>query len=235
VNADLLIAQHIDAALPELQLGQNLFVGPVRAADESGGIEHQAVFVLTTGGLFSEPLRHTGKTIYRPSVQIRIRSGMEVGAFQCGQDLANRIFYTVDQNPPADLCETRSFDSQPSYLGLDDDGHHEWSINVGVLMVVQVQDVYWGLGAAGGSGEAFVLALSNSARLTSRNKDFPITAGAADKIYYAIPQTFGAPTFTVGALPGGFFLADSPTVNGIAYDLWESDNIGLGAVTVSVT
>jgi hypothetical protein len=95
--------------------------------------------------------------------------------------------------------------------------------------------VYWGVGAAAGSGEAFVLALANTEITTTRAKTFSITAGGAEKIYYAIPTAFGTPTFQIGAFPGGFSLGDSPVVNGDSYTLWESDNLGLGAVTVVVT
>lgn len=134
---DLLIAQKIDTDVAGLTLGDNLFAGPIRGADDVGGVAHKAVFVTASGGLFSEPLHDDNRrTLRRPGVQIRIRSDQGAGAFQTGQQLARDVYDTVDQDPPAGICDVRALDSAPSYLGEDEDGHHEWSINLSLLLEV---------------------------------------------------------------------------------------------------
>jgi hypothetical protein len=101
--------------------------------------------------------------------------------------------------------------------------------------------VYWGVAAAGGGGAAFIQALSNSQLQLSRNGTFNVTAGPTQKVYYAYRTAYGAATFTVGGFSGGFAL-DSSTIsvtntNGFTenYTLYESDNLGLGNITVVVT
>jgi hypothetical protein len=88
------------------------------------------------------------------------------------------------------------------------------------------------------TGEAFIQSLVNAKTFT-RKIVFNVNAGdmaANQKIYYAAPESAGAPTFTVGGFVGGFFLAqDGVSVGGVPFDLWESDNVGLGVTTVAVT
>ena len=103
------------------------------------------------------------------------------------------------------------------------------------------QLVYWGVGPAGGGGAAFIQALGNSQLQLSRNGTFNVTAGPTQKVYYAYRTAYGAATFTVGGFSGGFAL-DSTTISvtntdGFTenYTLYESDNVGLGNITVVVT
>lgn len=134
---DLLVAQKIETDVAALTLQTNLYAGPVRAADDSGGIAHEAVFVTASGGLFSEPLHDdTRRTLRRPGLQIRVRSDQGTGAFQNGQQLARDVYDALDQDPPAGICDLRALDSAPSYIGTDEDGHHEWSINFSLLIEV---------------------------------------------------------------------------------------------------
>jgi hypothetical protein len=104
-----------------------------------------------------------------------------------------------------------------------------------------VQKVFWGVGPAGGSTEAFIESLSNNSLATSRNRTFTTTAGATDKIYYAYRSGYGDADFAVGGFSGGFFkVSDTILVTnsfGFAenYTLYESDNLALGTTTVVVT
>jgi len=106
---------------------------------------------------------------------------------------------------------------------------------------VWTQKVYWGVGAAGGGGEAFIKALANSALATSRSRTFTVTAGATDKIYYAYRSGYGDATFAVGGFVGGFFkVSDTISVTNSFgftenYTLYESDNVDLGTTTVVVS
>lgn len=99
--------------------------------------------------------------------------------------------------------------------------------------------VYFGVGVAGGSGEAFIKALASSALASSRSRSFGVTAGPAEKIYYAYPTAYGLGTFSVGGFVGGFLPPTTvavTNVNGVTqnYYLYESTNVGLGATTVAV-
>ncbi len=101
--------------------------------------------------------------------------------------------------------------------------------------------VFWGTGAAGGNTEAFIEALANSELLASRVKTFTDNASGSLRIYFAIPASYGTPTFTVGGFSGGFSLVSaSITVTnafGVTqnYALYVSDTPGLGSTTVAVT
>lgn len=126
----------LDAAVPSLSSGGNLFAGPVEAYSQASGIPHAAVFVTASGGLPSRELKGNalGLTSERkPTINIRIRSaGTGVPtAFPDGQTLSKEIFEALHHKPPtANYCESESLNSHPSYFGRDDDGHHEWVILV---------------------------------------------------------------------------------------------------------
>ncbi len=102
-------------------------------------------------------------------------------------------------------------------------------------------DVYWGTGAAGGNTEAFIEALAGSALLASRATSFAVSATGSLKTYFAIPASYGTPTFTVGGFSGGFTLVSATisvtNVNGTVqnYALYESNSPGLGSITVVVS
>lgn len=59
-------------------------------------------------------------------------------------------------------------------------------------------------------------------------------AGDTDYILFALPATFKAPTFSAGGFDGGFAKAKTVSVDGVDYDVWRSDNAGLGEITVTV-
>jgi hypothetical protein len=128
-DEDLLVV--IDAAVASLTTGTNLLAGPKEAYDLGAGIPHNAVFVNAAGGLISRPIKG-GADERHPTVNIRIRgSGVGVaGSFPDGQQLARDVLLAVDQNPPVGYCETRATNSHPSYIGVDEDGHHEWLLFV---------------------------------------------------------------------------------------------------------
>ena len=65
--------------------------------------------------------------------------------------------------------------------------------------------VHWGAASVPATyNSTFVLGLSNNALASSRSRTFSVTAGAGQYIYYAIPSSFGTPTFNVGGFDGGF-------------------------------
>lgn len=102
--------------------------------------------------------------------------------------------------------------------------------------------VYFGVGAAGADAvdSAFILGLKDSALASTRARTFTETAAAGEYIFYAIPAAMGAPKFTVGGFEGGFSklkTLDHTNASGHteSYDVWRSDNAGLGATTVVVS
>jgi hypothetical protein len=119
---------------------RNCLAGPVEAY--GSGIPHLAVFVTASGGLPSLALKGNalGETFERrPTVNIRIRSSARgvPRAFEDGQRIAREVFEALHHNPPStSYCESESLNSQPSYLGRDDDGHHEWVVVVQLIVDV---------------------------------------------------------------------------------------------------
>ena len=99
--------------------------------------------------------------------------------------------------------------------------------------------VYWGVGADQSYFDsAFILGLTKGLQ-SSKVKTFTVNAGASQHIYYAIPTRYGTPAFKVGGFEGGFAKAatiDFTNASGYmeSYDIWKSDNAGLGNTTVEV-
>lgn len=101
---------------------------------------------------------------------------------------------------------------------------------------------YWGIGTVTSSGEVnneFVLGLSGSEFATSKADTFTVNAGAGQYIYYAIPASFGTPSFFVGGFEGGFDLLatfDFTNASGgtVSYNVYKSTNANLGNTTVTV-
>ena len=98
---------------------------------------------------------------------------------------------------------------------------------------------YWGVGAADATVDsAFLLGLAGSALTSSKARDFRVTAGAGQRIFYAVPSSLGTPSFFVGGFEGGFSKAktfDHTNASGgtASYDVYVSDNAGLGDTAVS--
>jgi hypothetical protein len=237
------IALHLDATIATLDLGVNLFEGPVVRVVEDDGltvpVPPLAVFVKATGGRgrtnFVDGGLGTG--LIRPNVQIVIRSDKH--GYQNAEALAREIEQTIDKNPQGEWIDWHIFSAYPVHIDTDQEGHFYFGLTVATVAkhdIVDAQkiDLYYGIDVAGQTGEAFILSLVNEKRFT-RKVVFNVDAGPTEKIYYAAPESAGAPIFSVGGFVGGFFLAeDGVSVNGAPYDLWESDNLDLGVTTVTV-
>lgn len=100
---------------------------------------------------------------------------------------------------------------------------------------------YWGVGAADATVDsAFLLALGGSALTGTKARTFTVDAGAGEYVFYAVPHALGTPKFSVGGFEGGFaLLATIDHTNAAghtdSYDVWRSDNSGLGATTVTAS
>ena len=97
--------------------------------------------------------------------------------------------------------------------------------------------VYWGVAEDKSSFDsAFILGLTKGLQ-GSKGKTFTVNAGATQHIYYAIPSRYGTPSFKVGGFEGGFAKAATIEFTNASgckenYDIWKSDNPGLGNTTV---
>lgn len=100
--------------------------------------------------------------------------------------------------------------------------------------------VYWGVADHKETYEsADILALEGSALASGRGRTFTVDAAAGKHILYAIPSSFGTPTFNVGGFDGGFIKVgtiEHTNAPGYKqnYDIWKSVNAGLGSTTVTV-
>lgn len=99
--------------------------------------------------------------------------------------------------------------------------------------------VYYGVLAEGAViDSASVLTLTRKLQ-SGKAVTFTVTAGAAQRIAFALPSRYGAPVFSVGGFEGGFELAatlDFENVSGYTetYNVWLSSRTGLGTTTMSV-
>lgn len=91
--------------------------------------------------------------------------------------------------------------------------------------------VYYGSEIPGAHDEAFIEALASSALASSRNRTISVSATVGQRAYYAIPSSYGTPTFTIGGFVTTHTLMATVSVtnvNGVTqnYDLWASDIFG---------
>ena len=124
---DIAVAQTIDAVatspLSAYTLGTNLFAGPVRPV--STVIPHRAIFVLTYGG--PAPLdKFSGVSIQRHSVQVMLRGNAD--AFSVAQADAKACRDALHLGTVTGYMRCAAL--QPVYLGLDDNEHPLFSLNL---------------------------------------------------------------------------------------------------------
>lgn len=100
--------------------------------------------------------------------------------------------------------------------------------------------VYWGVLEDGAElDSAAILGLTRVLR-KDRTLTFTAEAGDTQRLAFALPAGYGTPVFSVGGFEGGFTKAatiDFTNASGYtgSYDVWLSDNVGLGSTTVKVT
>jgi hypothetical protein len=122
MNPGLTIAAQVATAVG-MTLGTNVFNGGVRE------IDGRVIFCLCHGGQFPDDIvGNLVQSYQRPRVQIRIREDQE--NFGSGETLARSVRDSVHLKVPAGYIDCRAVESSPLYLGQDDFGRHEWSINV---------------------------------------------------------------------------------------------------------
>lgn len=106
--------------------------------------------------------------------------------------------------------------------------------------VTFLNGVYWGVAAAASEFTSdFILKLTKALQ-GSRAKTFTVNAAAGQHIYYAAPTRYGACGFNVGGFDGGFSKVGTIQFTNASgytesYDIYMSDNAGLGSTTVKVS
>ena len=103
-----------------------------------------------------------------------------------------------------------------------------------------VNGVYYGVLTDGAEVDsAAILSLTRKLQ-GSKGITFTVNAGATQRIVYALPSRYGTPNFKVGGFDGGFSLVKTFAFTNASgytesYDVWMSDNVGLGSTNVTVS
>ena len=129
-DPDVAIAAVIDAVatspLSAYTLGTNLFQGPMRPV--SGVIPHRAIFVLNLGG--PAPLdKFNGTPIRRNNVQVMLRGNVD--AFSATQADAEACRDAPHLATVSGYLRCAAI--EPVYLGLDDNEHPLFSLNLSLM------------------------------------------------------------------------------------------------------
>lgn len=87
---------------------------------------------------------------------------------------------------------------------------------------------------------ADILALSESALTSTRTRNINVNAGEGEHIIYAIPSSFGTPTFKINGFEGGFVKVGTINFTNASgysqnYDVYKSVNPNLGNTQVAVS
>ena len=95
--------------------------------------------------------------------------------------------------------------------------------------------VYYGVGTANTNIGTLTKKLQGSKGIT-----FTVNAGEGQNILFALPARYGTPNFNVGSFDGGFHKINPINFTNASgyteeYDVWVSDNTGLGNTTVKVS
>lgn len=144
----------------------------------------------------------------------------------------------VDVSLKTKTIENANIKTNKTYtLRVTDDRDAEASRTTSITFL---NGVYYGSAAAESElNNALILGLQKTLQ-GSKGKTFTTNCGAEQKIFYAIPSRYGTPAFKVGGFDGGFEKAGTIEFTNASgykenYDIWRSDNKGLGNTTVVVS
>ena len=104
-----------------------------------------------------------------------------------------------------------------------------------------VNGVYYGVLAEDATLDSAAILTLNRSLQSTKSMTFTANPGSGERIAYALPtKGYGTPVFNVGGFEGGFTKAatlDFTNASGHqeSYDVWLSDNSGLGSTTVKVS
>jgi hypothetical protein len=123
-RVDQTITAHLDANVAGLTLATNLFNGPLQA---NSGL---AVFCTINGG--EAPRMHLGPTYEQMSnVRVIVRSAPD--KYGPALDMAQTVWENLHaQILDADWADMLMLESEPQYLGQDDENQHLWQMTARV-------------------------------------------------------------------------------------------------------
>jgi hypothetical protein len=129
VQPDLDVANFLAGSGLGLTLGTNLFVGSIRPASSSGpSMPPQAVFVISTPGPAPLTFKGAGQgSLSMGMIQVRLRS--QPNDFLTAQTLSRQIRDTLHRATIAGYVYVVARQSEPQYLGQDQQGNEEFSLN----------------------------------------------------------------------------------------------------------
>lgn len=112
--------------------------------------------------------------------------------------------------------------------------------DTGTTAVAFYNGVYCGAVLDGAALDSAAIQKLTKRLQAGRGLTFQTIAGTGQRIAYALPTRYGKPSFNVGGFDGGFTLAATIDYTNESqyteqYDVWLSDNTGLGQTTVKVT
>lgn len=103
-----------------------------------------------------------------------------------------------------------------------------------------VNGVYYGVLEDGAEVDSAAILTLTRKLQGSKGLTFTANAGAIQRIVYALATRYGTPIFKVGGFDGGFSLVKTFNFTNASgytesYDVWMSDNVGLGSTNVTVS
>lgn len=128
-NADNLLAAYLATQGLGWTHGTNLFDGPPKAQDPAGQIPGKACYCWMDGGFAPIDTKDAAASVRRQVVAVRVRGARD--DYSSGRALAQDTWAKTREAPLTGylsrgvLCET-----EPQYLGVTEDGRHEWQWRV---------------------------------------------------------------------------------------------------------
>ena len=113
------------------------------------------------------------------------------------------------------------------------------AIDTATTSISFLRGVYYGVYAQGDTiDDDFILTLTPKLQ-SGKAITFTANAASGEQIAFALPQSYGTPSFNVGGFDGGFHLEKTFEFTNASghtetYCVWLSDNAGLGNTTVKV-
>ena len=109
----------------------------------------------------------------------------------------------------------------------------------GTVSISFTDALYWGVSNQNTYNSAFINSLSNKELSFTKSKTITVNATAGNFIYYCLPTSYGTPKFTIGGFEGGFTKIQTINYTNVynyttSYDIWKSNNSGLGNTTVNI-
>ena len=145
-----------------------------------------------------------------------------------GETLENDLRSTVYSSP---LASNKTFTLSATSVS---DETKSQSVSISFL-----NGVYYGVGNTDTYDSQFILSLTKTLS-NSRSRTITVEADTEDYIYYCIPVRLGDCTFTVGGFTGGFSKVKTLEFTNAygykeSYNIWKSDNKGLGVTKITIS